>query len=500
MSLSGLTPQSYLLGTLLSAASLKAGEFFASQEKSWRGHVVVFGILGIGGVLAAPLSRSLSKWTGTVLTHTQSLLIFGVAATLKAMSLASARFLFLKEVTGYEEVRSLYEIQLRPLHVHFKAHPDKFSALDLHTQTILNKRFSEQKFEPIPIQAFTEIGTDYTQEELDHLASTLDLSKVPSQEDRQKVVLFLYDNNLPLIKLVAKEDYDLLSITDLTEKEISELSPERLQWIWGLLANKRLTEIDSKLFQALAQAFFSAKLPPPINPIFFLNLEDHLHPSSYDPIPQNEQYLIPWLKNYYHHRNDKWVLLPLRTQMLLNRFFKTNHTLSPRESDFHWIQPLIPSFHKLYKKEPKLWHALPTSVQLKFNEAFKSASLETIEGLQTLSKEQFEEVLTMFLERPYLFDNLTETQQREVCRRALDLDLKLGWNSNGTRYERHLLHVKPFSKTMNVILDEKEAKTMRCLTRVSIPAFTVLFVGGIWSYCYLLMMEYQKMMLEEPAY
>lgn len=500
MSLSGLTPQSYLLGTLMSAASLKVGEFFASQEKSWRGHVVVFGILGIGGVLATPLSRGFSKWTGTVLTHTQSLLIFGVAATLKAMSLASARFLFLKDVAGYEEVRNLYEIQLRPLHVHFTSHPDKFSVLDLHTQTVLNKRFSEQKFEPIPIQAFTETGTDYAREELDHLASGIDLSKVPSQEDRQKVVLFLYDNNLPPIKLLAKEDYDLLSITDLTEKDVSKLSPERLQWIWGLLANQRLKEIDSKLFQALAQAFFNAKLPPPIHPTFFLNIEDHLHPSSYDPVPQNEQYLLPWLKNYYHHQEDKWALLPLRTQMLLNRFFKTNHTLSPRESDFSWIQPLVPGFRKLYKQQLELWHALPTSVQLKFNEKFKEASLEAIEGLQALSKQECEKVLTMFLERPYLFDNLPETQQREVCKRALDLDIKIQWGPESKRHERHLLYVKPFSTTMKVILDEKDAKNFKYLSRGAAATFTILCVGGIWSFCHLLIMEYQNMMLEEPPY
>ena len=520
MSLTGLTPQSYLLGTLMSAATLKVGEFFASQDNSWRGHVVVMGILGIGGVLATPLSRGFSKWTGTVLTPAQALLIFGVVATFKAVGIACRRFLFLKDVPTYQEARNFYTIQLRPLHLHFSAEPKKFQSLDLHTQTVLNKRFAEQKFEPIAFESFSDIGTDYTHEELVYLASEIKLSKLPSQEDRQKVVLLLYENNLPPLTPEARADYNLIPIVDLTKEDVAKLSKEKIQWIQMALHNARPAPRNPEVIGALAQAFFDAKLPPPLcDTRFFLNLDNHPHPSSYKPIPKDEIYLISWLKHYYPHRTDKWLSLPLQTQMDLNRAFGTSYVLSPRESDFSWIDSLIPRFYKLYEEKPELWYTLHSKVQAKFNEAFKAASLEPIRSLKTLSHETFSELLQLFIKLPTLFNHISEAQQKEICLRAsgvtqrehpravvsdpsngnisyhmpngdlwiheksgklycrragetqfqnvkraqgfLTAHRKYECVSGDIIYETQLLHVEPFSKTMNSIVEEKSAHTLK---------------------------------------
>lgn len=551
MSLTGLTPQSYLLGTLISTASLKAGEVLASQEKSWRACVVVFGILGMGGVLATPLSRCLSQWTGTVLTHTQSLLIFGVVATFKAIGIACERFLFLKEVSDYEEVRSLYDIQLRPLHTHFTAHPDKFQKLDLHIQTILNKRFSEQKFEPIASQTFSEIGSDYTKEELDFLVSGMDLSKIPSLEDRQKIVLFLYENNSPPIAVAAREDFDMLHTAKLTEETISTLSLEQIRWIRMALRNSRPVPQDSKAFQALVQAFFNAKLHPPENdPRFFLQIEDHLHPTSYSPLLEEEKYLIPWLKNYYAYQKSKWIKLPLQTQMNLNVLFSGQiayYDLIPRESDFPWVDKHLDSFHDLFSNKPYFWHTLSLPVQHNFNESFEKAKLDTFGPIEETSAEEFEQVLMMFTKSPLLFDELTESQRRTICERAFEMWLpfqseligkdpsgndyyrmpngdlwrkkkngnvaiqKYGtnefhkmhtsgdlrafsdphtryrWNEDGVSYGRPFRLIEPFVITMNTLLDEKQAQTSKTLARGVYTAVTVLTVGAIWSFCHILM-------------
>ncbi|WP_420421671.1 hypothetical protein [Simkania sp.] len=549
MSLSGLTPQSYLLGTLISAASLKIGETLASEEKSWRAQVVVFGVLGIGGVLATPLSRSLSNWTGTILTHTQSLLIFGVVATFKAIGVACERFLFLKDVTGPEEVRNLYDIQLRPLHTHFRAHPDKFEGLDLLTQTILNKRFSEQKFAPIASQTFTEIGTDYSKDELDFLADAMDLSKLPSLKDRQKVALLLYENDYPPIAPSAREDYDLLSTAELTEDAISTLSPEKIRWIRMALRNGRPVPQSPKAFSALAQAFFHAKLTPPENiPLFFLRTNDHPHPSSYSPVSENETYMIPWLKNYYAYQYEKWAELPLQTQLVLNVLFSGKaiyYPLTPNESDFPLASNHLQIFNDHFKEKRASWHTLPLPVQQKFHEAFENATLETFASIEEASDEEFEAALTSFMKSPFLFHKLPETQRRTICTRALEMwhtpsakvmgtDPASGYtyyrmpngdiwrkkksgnaefkrfgtpnfvqinsshgqlneyteyrcNEEGIFYQTRLMHIQPFVDTMDTLLTEKSEKTTKNLMRVLAVGGTLIFAGAIWSFCHILM-------------
>jgi len=469
MSISGLSPQGIVFGGLMSSAAIKIGNYFSNQDKTWRGHAIAFGILGIGALSAPSISTSLSKWTGVALNQRQSLLIFGVAATLKAVAIACVRFVFIKKVEGPEEARQLYNLQLSPLHIHYKKEPKAFYEMDLHTQSTLNKRFAENDLSPIPFKEFSAVGTGYSQDEVVHLGRDIDLNNL-SQKDRVEVALFLYDNNHPPITCVTREDFSAIPVEDLSSEQIANLSPTQIRWIHLAIRNLNSAPKNRQPWQDLAQAFFDAKLPPP-SKSFFLEGDEPVFPKSLDDIQKDEVYLISWLRTYYSQKVDKWSLLPLKVQIQLNQSFSPKLVLFPSDDSFPMGDDLVRYFHQEYRGQKRFWHTLPLSVQKTLNAEFKRLNLTPFAYIDTEAAEDIDATLQLINSYPFLYERMSEEHQKLICKRCY-----------------HFLNthpIKPLMPMWNKMVTEKQANDLRTvgwgifgfmslLLVISVRCFTLL--------------------------
>lgn len=255
-----LPSKALALGGALSATAITFGNYIASGESTSRKIIFLVGALGIGALAMPDITSRLSKWTGIVINEREATFITGIAGLLKAVTWALENFTKFPKLKTPENVADLYSLQIRPLHMHFTNNPETFKALDLRMQTALNKRFIDSEYSEIAPTGFSEIGENFTKEELESLASYIDLTLL-SKEERQQVVLAFYKNDVPFASTSFQRDDFLTIPLGLDQATAQDLSAEKLKWTHTAICYVMAYPKDPKALDILCQRFFDAHLP-----------------------------------------------------------------------------------------------------------------------------------------------------------------------------------------------------------------------------------------------
>lgn len=407
----------FMIGGPIGAAAVAVGNYFSHGHSTVKKVIAAAVCLSLGA-LATP---TLAGWAGVALTLKEACMIAGMAAALKAATLALIRFASVKMVKSPEDAQNLYSVQLGPLHDYYSNHMEAFSALDLRTQLILQKRFAEAGYPYFGIGGFSEVGEGFTREDAKQLGQN-QINFFKTKTERETYVQLAFEQDHYIHQTIYEPtDFAKISIP-ADPSQIQTLSDAKIKWIHRAIYCTKLVPRNLDMRFALAERFYNLQLSTPSAAIF-LNTMPTL-PKSLEN-PESEAYLITWLHAHYRNHFKEWKALPLETQHDYNKAFQAicqrSCALFPSEDNFPQTPEITKALYEQYTNNKGLWYALPETLQQRLNAEFESP----LPLIHEATEEDIKRAALVLHALPSLHKHMDSKQKNTLINRCQALHIPL---------------------------------------------------------------------------